>query len=282
MAVRQDLIEALNDCIDRLREGEDVESTLDDYPAVANQLRPMLQAGLLMPRVRFPAVEVQAAERGIEPVVREGVRQVFRSGWFGWQWLLLLLVGLGSITTVFVIHNRVDLTGAGLASPTPSQTATPSATITASSTPTPDPTLTSTALPTSTPAPSSATTISEFLIVIEGPVSLITEDVITIYDVALSLDPGDPLLDAIRVGDMLRVEASTAPDMRSLLVINITFVNLTVVVRDDLIWRGDDCAVPPPEWARDEAGGWFAECAPAAPLPGGRRPSSDDDDDDDD
>jgi hypothetical protein len=271
MAVRPDLIEALNDCIDRLRAGEDTESALSDYPALASQLRPMLQAGFLVSRARYPAVDVQAAEQAIEPIVRESIRQSFGGGLFGWWWILLLL-GLGSVAAILLtIQGGVDLIGAGTETPTSSPTASPTVTMTATATSAPTPT---------SPAQPTATELVEALLIIEGPVSLVTEDMIVIYDTALSPQPSSPLLDVIQVGDMLRVEARPVPDTDIVQVVNITFVNITVVVRDDLAWRDDDCVSPPPEWARDAAGDWFARCAPSAP--GGGRPSADDDDDDDD
>ncbi len=62
---RADLTTALNDCIDRLAEGQTVEECLRAYPQDAAQLRPMLEAGLLTRRSLVTPMEVQIAqERG--------------------------------------------------------------------------------------------------------------------------------------------------------------------------------------------------------------------------
>ncbi|MBZ0286067.1 MAG: hypothetical protein K8I30_00525, partial [Anaerolineae bacterium] len=103
MAVRDDLIEALNTCIDRLNQREGVEIILTDYPTLANDLRPMLEAGLLFPRARIPAPEIEPGETTGEALIRQTIRQVFRGG-IGWLLLLLLLVGGGIIVIAVLVR----------------------------------------------------------------------------------------------------------------------------------------------------------------------------------
>jgi LysM repeat protein len=60
--VERDLIDALNDCIDRLATGQSVEDCLRVYPRFQAQLRPMLQAGLVTRRAEASAVEVSGVQ----------------------------------------------------------------------------------------------------------------------------------------------------------------------------------------------------------------------------
>jgi LysM repeat protein len=63
----RDLINAFDDCIERLNEGETLDACLRVYPQFANELRPMLTAGQVIQRARIAPVEVQAAQaRGRE------------------------------------------------------------------------------------------------------------------------------------------------------------------------------------------------------------------------
>jgi LysM repeat protein len=59
-----DLLNAFNDCIDRLAEGQSVDDCLRDYPQFARDLRPMLETGRLVQRIRVTPLEtVQAQAR---------------------------------------------------------------------------------------------------------------------------------------------------------------------------------------------------------------------------
>jgi hypothetical protein len=335
MAVRGDLIEAFNECIDRLNDGETVEAILADYPELAAQLRPMLEAGLVIPRARYPAIDVDAAQQAGEPLIRETVRAVFRGGFRWIRWLVLLVVIGGVVVASAVMlsvqENPLALTAPDTATPTLTVTATdtatstpahtltatgtatnphtPTLTLTATGThtATSTPTLTLTAtneatdtpatevtvtktgsvspLPDSSPLPAmetlSVTASAPPIVVIEGPVSRVDANTVTIYNFTIRLAPADPVLSVIRVNDVVRVEG--IPVENSIEVVTITFVSVLVIVGDGGAWRGDDCASAPPEWAADGADDWFARCAPR-PAPsgggGGGGGSSDDDDDD--
>jgi hypothetical protein len=58
---------------------------------------------------------------------------------------------------------------------------------------------------TDTPAPSDA---SDVIIVIEGPVVNIVTNIITIYDINITVEPQDPILNIIDIGDVIRVEGN--------------------------------------------------------------------------
>jgi hypothetical protein len=63
--IERDLIDALNDCLDRTIEGESVESCLQDYPQYAERLRGLLNTGDLVHRAQAADAQVAALrERG--------------------------------------------------------------------------------------------------------------------------------------------------------------------------------------------------------------------------
>lgn len=336
MAVRDDVIEALNTCIDRLNSGEPVERVLSEYPALANDLRPMLEAGRVFPRVRAPAAEVSAAALAGEVAVRAAVGQVFSAGISWVTWLIVALVIGGGIGIVVIVGtNRPPEVILPTETATPTQTVSPSTTATATQTATSSPAATATpaaattASPTETMsvvssptaeaasatpatplllpiisvsatptvAPSATFTLAPTLthtvtpgvtptsgvrFVIEGPVSAIDGRIIRIYDIAVTLGENDPALTVIRVGDIVRVEGDRGE--AGIVAVTIVFVNVTVVIVDGLAWRGDDCALAPPDWAQSAAGAWFTRCTGGGGSSGGgnNNNSNDDDDDDDD
>lgn len=296
MAVRDDLIEAFNDCLDRVNRGEPVEAILRDYPALAAQLRPMLEAGLLFPRVRVPAAAVNQAADALEPLMRQSVQQTFRGGRGGLigRNLILLLIGGGLIIGAALLTNR-DRTAPPAVVPlvetretsTPTLTLHPTtlATLTETPTVTPEPSVTVTASPTltvtvtvstHTPTPLSASQIT-----LEGPVSAINGSTITIYGMEWVLDSDDPALSVLQVGDVIRITAVL--ETGSLQIISVAFVDVLVVIRDGMAWRGDDCGAAPPAWAASLAGAWYEACRrPSVPSGGGQAGSSHNNDDDDD
>lgn len=299
MALREDFIEALNECIDRLNEGETVDTILSDYPTLANALRPMLEAGLLFTRARIPASEVEPVEMAGETVVRQTVRQVFRSGIGGAGWFLLLLVvmGIGGGILLAVVVGSSQSSPSVL--PATTETATATTTIIATLMPTvvathtlvPTHTLTASAPPTNTPAAATQTpqplvsTLDRSQIIVEGPVNGIDGNVITIYNLTIRLEPTTPLLNVIRTGDIVRVEGQYEGD--AIEVISITFIDVTVVVRDGQAWRADDCGNPPPIWAQPDAEAWYSRCAAPPSIISGdnqnnnsENNNSDDEDDD--
>ena len=60
--VEQALINAFNDCINRIARGQTISECLRPYPHFANQLRPMLEASNLVKRAQLPNVETMEAQ----------------------------------------------------------------------------------------------------------------------------------------------------------------------------------------------------------------------------
>jgi hypothetical protein len=160
------------------------------------------------------------------------------------------------------------------------------------------PEVTATPTPETTPGPEATpeATPDGVIIVIEGPVVEININIIVIYDINIVIAPDDPVLTVIQIGDILRVEGVLQDDDDGLVLIgdddddgatritivlvaiNIVFVNIDVVIQDDVVWRDDgSCDNGPPPWA--PAHGWRARCE--QPQPGTIIIIDGDDDDDD-
>ena len=163
---------------------------------------------------------------------------------------------------------------------TPTSTTAPTAseTVTPASSATLTPTESATVLPTVTVSP----TTQPGTVVVEGPVQAINGNIVVVYDIEIEVDPNDPILTVIQVGDQIRIEGTIGVSGTTIVVIavNIVVVNVDVNVSPDgEVWRDTgDCSNPPPDWA--PAHGWRARCE-GAPRPGnsGGMGSSDDDDD---
>jgi hypothetical protein len=303
MALRDDLMEVLDICIDRLNAGEDVERILADFPELANRLRPMLEAGRLFPRVRYAPPIVEQAREAVQPSVNRAVEQTFGSGWptVLIPLLVILLVGIG-LTGVLVFGGGGGLFAAPTETPTltatstdtPTASVTPSLTATETVTSTPTATASQTASLTATVTSSATATATASpmlpiataqvrqVIVIEGPVEEIDGREIEIYNRRIVLDDDDPRRRVIEVGDVIRIEGELQDDT-SIRVITLVFVDIVVLVRGGDVWRGDDCRNPPPGWAQSQAGEWIRRCqASGGGSGGGSGGSSGDDDDDDD
>ena len=100
-------------------------------------------------------------------------------------------------------------------------------------------------------------------VIIVGPVEAIRDNIIVIYGSEIALDPSDPLLLAIELGDVLRVEGDLGMDdavtIRAAVVV-IEHVDVFVGDSGD-VWRDDSsCGNPPPPWA--PAHGWRQRCDP--------------------
>lgn len=99
------------------------------------------------------------------------------------------------------------------------------------------------------------------IIIIEGPVDDIQGTIIIIFGIEIQLDPDDPLLAIILIGDFVHIEGDLDDDGTIIIVIagNVTIINVNVYVNDDgRAWRDDNCQNPPPPWA--PAHGWRRKC----------------------
>lgn len=148
---------------------------------------------------------------------------------------------------------------------TESSTPTMTTTETPTASPTPTETPTHTVVPTSTvTATIPMTPTLETNLVITGPIEAINGNIITIYGIEITINPDDPLLRVIQVGDKVRINASAAESgANTVLVttINIEPTDDSLAVSDDgqSVWRDTGgCDNPPPPWAT--ANGWRARC----------------------
>lgn len=291
------LIDAFDDCINRLATGESVEACLLRHPDLQAELRPMLEAGLLVQRSRYDYTTVEVARSR----VKNRLSDILGSGGFPYN----LVIGAVILAFVFgVVVGSIITRRSGAQPPptltTPSATNQPLSVVTAASTHTQVPTATpttqpqqpsSTTVPTlmqTIPAPNatpSATNAASSMsdpikLVIEGPVQSIEGDTITIYDTPLTFDTNAPASRVIELNDVIRVEAEVIDETAYIMV--ITFISVEVVISEGgEIWRDTGtCGAPPPNWVIDNGGGtlWLLRCArpPALPADGGN--SSDDDD----
>jgi hypothetical protein len=131
-------------------------------------------------------------------------------------------------------------------------------------TPTATGTQTVTATPTGTLATATPTSTATMppIVVIEGPVTSITINVIVINNITIQLDPNNPLVAAIQIGDTIHIEGDLIIGSNNTVIIVavvVVFVDIDVYVLDDEYFRDDeDCGNAPPPWA--PAHGWRARC----------------------
>jgi len=131
-------------------------------------------------------------------------------------------------------------------------------------TPNPEATQESTpeATPESTPIPEvTVEPGSPVIIVIEGPVQAININIITIYNINIQLDPNDPNLKIIKVGDIVHIEGTpTGTGNVIIIAVTVIIINVDVNPTTGDVWRDDNknCANPPPPWA--PAHGWHRRC----------------------
>jgi hypothetical protein len=272
MATRDDYVETLNTCIDRIHAGEQLDDIIGDYPQMAGQLRPMLEAGLLVPRARYPAGEIEQARQRIEPKIQRAVDTIFGGGIAGLPLNLLLGIIIGG---GILIIGLSALGGRGEPAPAATTTAVPvtavpsqhpadspsTSTATSRPTNTPDQTPVSLEPDSSLPVGTDQTDHAD-VIVIEGPVDALADSTITIYGTVIVLAADDPRLPLIQPGDIVRVEGHD--EGTGIVALSFAFTSVEVYVDGDQTWRdGGTCENPPPAWA--PAWGWRLRCEGGAP-----------------
>jgi uncharacterized repeat protein (TIGR01451 family) len=106
------------------------------------------------------------------------------------------------------------------------------------------------------------------VIIIEGPVTQININIIVIYGISITLDPDDPILLALQIGDVVRVHGTVIDDGTTIIILALTIiiVDVDIYVNVDVdgpsVWRDDgNCNNPPPPWA--PAHGWRRKCGDA-------------------
>ncbi len=129
------------------------------------------------------------------------------------------------------------------------------------------------ATPTATRTAAPLTTL-----VIEGKIESINLNEIVIFGMTILLDPSNPLLASLRVGDEVRIEAVVVRSggliVMSAVTVQVTSVAVFVDEATGAVFRDDsDCSNPPPAWA--PANGWRARCeSGAAPGNSGNAPGN--------
>lgn len=122
--------------------------------------------------------------------------------------------------------HTLTLTSTASAEPTLTVTASSTMTLTASATQTPSRTATLALSPTTQPSKTSVPTITPTLLptieasptdlpiamTIEGAVTAIEVNIITVYGIRIQLSPDDSILTRLEVGDMVRIEAAIGND----------------------------------------------------------------------
>ena len=88
--------------------------------------------------------------------------------------------------------------------------------------------------PTATPDPEEEP--SPIIIIIEGPIESININIIVIFGIEIHVDPADPILNEIQVGDYVRIEGGTSIEngVIIIIVINIIIINIIIIVEGDL------------------------------------------------
>lgn len=164
------------------------------------------------------------------------------------------MMSIGVVTTVIIIVIviiGISVAGGDDESPTvnpivPSQTpmietTTPTVELTITpentSTATPSPSITSTmevtaVSPTPQPTPTVAANTGGPIMVIEGPISAINLNTITIFDMTIQVDPNDPILVQLQVGDRVRIDGQTTVEGNTIIIVavNITIINTQIIV----------------------------------------------------
>ncbi len=176
------LIEALDDCIERLHSGQSIDECLGAYPQLSQVLRPLLEAGVATQQLGPGEIETRLAQAQVWERLQRLQKKETRkeSGWkqIGRVLGFAAVLGLVAFGLLFMFQSAAshiqDLTPTIAASDTPTHTITPTplftptpistATLATSATPTPSDTFTSTvvvaatdsspsAYPTQTPQP---------------------------------------------------------------------------------------------------------------------------------
>lgn len=162
------------------------------------------------------------------------------------------LTSMAAVTTIIIIVIvliGVSISGGDdesptvdpISSPTMIETAPPTATSTASmvTSVTPQTSAAATAentpsVATPSPQPTSTTSTSAGapILVIEGPVSAITINTITVFDMTIQVDAGNPILTQLQIGDRVRIDGQTSVEGNIIIIVavNITIIHTQIIV----------------------------------------------------
>ncbi|NPV65533.1 MAG: LysM peptidoglycan-binding domain-containing protein [Anaerolineae bacterium] len=164
-----DFLNALDDCISLLNAGYTLEECLRRHPQHAEQLRPLLAAGLLVRQSRASTQATLAARERVRPRVERALRQVDRKRPTWQRYPALAMVASLLLVFAIILSSRITTLQPGFQETTltsvPSSTPLiPTATVTPNPTHTPtvppSPTVTASPSPTPSPTPTATVTAS--------------------------------------------------------------------------------------------------------------------------
>lgn len=69
---------------------------------------------------------------------------------------------------------------------------------------------------------------SGIIIIIEGPIKKIDGNIIIIFDIEIEIDPNDPIIRTIRVGDTIRIEGDLKDDGDRIIIIAVTIIIIDI------------------------------------------------------
>lgn len=207
-----DLINAFQDCLGLIEQGQTLDQVIQRYPQFADDLRVLLTARDIVPRYELPVAEVTAARSRIQPVIDQIIDTIPERRSRPWLIpLLIVMLLLVVILVVWLLGGRDDaapeptLTVPAVVvtatfEPSPSVpsatwTPTPTTTVTPAQTVTPLPTLTQTAVSTSL-ATDSAPVCSQTL-VLEGVIESVSGTIVTIYGLQIQVADASGLLPGV-------------------------------------------------------------------------------------
>lgn len=75
------------------------------------------------------------------------------------------------------------------------------------------------------------------IIVIEGPVQSININIITIFNINIEVDPADPILSEVKIGDYVRIAGDTQFEDGTIIVVatTIVIVNIEITINDGVL-----------------------------------------------
>lgn len=168
----QDITDIFEDCVNRIASGQSIDHCLRAYPAYADILQPLLEAGQYVTELQIPEAELIADQELVWGQIQRQLpkrlmqRQRRRRPPFLLFVLILAIVGL--FAALYIVTARPNLIAqeTGINQPfaqteTATATVTPTETATAPSSPTQTTTFTPTATATDTPTPTNTATVTD-------------------------------------------------------------------------------------------------------------------------
>jgi LysM repeat protein len=106
------LMDAFNDCVDRIASGDSLENCLKAYPEHAKELRPMLESARLIKMAAFHPSEIRAAQDRVRFRLQYALKQPPKSyRWWGFQQAVALILVIGFIIGITGTASQSTLPG---------------------------------------------------------------------------------------------------------------------------------------------------------------------------